>query len=151
MSGGDDYAVKVWDLSTGHCLATLHGHNACVNSVVFSSDGLYITSVDDLGMRRTWTAPHDFPLALNTSEHPLLPAAPIFRFDQESGWILGQQTVEETPQQLFWLIPQCQPQGHIWTGGYKVMFKTKHGHWQVLDFKGHDWLAKAPIVEVIHG
>ncbi len=37
-SGGTDHSVKLWDLDSGQCVRTLHGHTNWVRSVAFSRD-----------------------------------------------------------------------------------------------------------------
>jgi WD40 repeat protein len=39
VSGSDDRTVRVWDLSSGQCRATLQGHTDWVISVALSADG----------------------------------------------------------------------------------------------------------------
>jgi hypothetical protein len=41
-SGSDDTTVKIWDLETGECQATLEGHTEMVNSVAITPDGTRI-------------------------------------------------------------------------------------------------------------
>jgi WD40 repeat protein len=43
-SGSDDKTVRLWDVKTGECLATLHSHTSGVFSVSFSPDGLFLVS-----------------------------------------------------------------------------------------------------------
>ena len=38
VSGGVDRTIKMWDLFSGRCLATLRGHESWVSSVSFSAD-----------------------------------------------------------------------------------------------------------------
>lgn len=132
-SGSNDNTIRVWDAHSGTELAVIC-HNSPVLSVAFSSDGRYITSVDARDRVCTWSAPHDFPLDVNPSSHPLPPAAPIFTFDSNSGYIYGRRDVQSPPERLFWVIPQLRPQGRIWTCGHKVMLKAKSGVTTVLNF-----------------
>jgi WD40 repeat protein len=43
-SGGDDRVIKVWDVQTGECLRTLHGHENWIQAIAFSPDGTCIAS-----------------------------------------------------------------------------------------------------------
>ena len=43
-SGSDDKTVKIWDLESGECWATLEGHTDNVNSVAITADGKRILS-----------------------------------------------------------------------------------------------------------
>jgi GTPase SAR1 family protein len=49
VSGSDDKVVKIWDLETGECRATLKGHSGEVKSVAISPDGqtIFSGSVDN--------------------------------------------------------------------------------------------------------
>jgi WD40 repeat protein/serine/threonine protein kinase len=46
--------VKVWELATGHCLATLTGHGASIQSVAFSPDGHWLATGAADGTVRLW-------------------------------------------------------------------------------------------------
>jgi WD40 repeat protein len=52
--GGTDGTVKVWDTATRTSLATLEGHTARVNAVVFSSDGTLLATGGDEGVIKIW-------------------------------------------------------------------------------------------------
>ncbi|KAJ7711411.1 WD40 repeat-like protein [Mycena olivaceomarginata] len=54
ISGSDDRAIRIWDVSTGKQLQQLDGHNDGVNSVAFSSDGLHAISGSDDRAIRIW-------------------------------------------------------------------------------------------------
>ncbi|KAK6500755.1 hypothetical protein TWF506_003518 [Arthrobotrys conoides] len=43
-SGSGDRTIKLWDTTTGTCIATLEGHSGSISSVVFSSDGKQLIS-----------------------------------------------------------------------------------------------------------
>jgi WD40 repeat protein len=43
-SGGDDDAVKLWDLETGDAIATLRGHSSGIYAIAFSPDGRFLAS-----------------------------------------------------------------------------------------------------------
>lgn len=143
VSGSDDETVRVWEVHTGQEVTRLTRHSMPVTSVSFSSDGSYITSVDTYSNVHAWIAPEDFPLDNGTSEHVLLPATPIFKFDAESGWISRQRDPQDTPERVFYIIPQLQPAKsnwreppRIWTRGHKVMFQAESGAVTIINFSG---------------
>lgn len=55
-SGSDDKTVKIWDLETGQCRATLKGHTDRVNSVAITPDGKRILSGSNDKSVRVWDA-----------------------------------------------------------------------------------------------
>ncbi|MCK4414438.1 MAG: TIR domain-containing protein [Candidatus Eisenbacteria sp.] len=55
-SGSDDKTVRVWDLETGECRATMEGHTAAVWSVAITSDGTQIISGARDDSFRMWDA-----------------------------------------------------------------------------------------------
>jgi WD40 repeat protein/uncharacterized protein YjbI with pentapeptide repeats len=55
-SGGDDRAVRVWELASGRQTATLLGHTGWVWSVAFSPDGTTLATGDDYTVR-LWELP----------------------------------------------------------------------------------------------
>ena len=44
MSASYDNTLKVWDVATGKCVATLEGHSGTVMSVAISPDGRRVVS-----------------------------------------------------------------------------------------------------------
>jgi len=55
-TGSEDKTVKIWDLETGACRATLKGHAGEVNSVAVTPDGKRILSASDDTSVRVWDA-----------------------------------------------------------------------------------------------
>jgi WD40 repeat protein/GTPase SAR1 family protein/DNA-directed RNA polymerase subunit RPC12/RpoP len=55
-SGSTDQTVKIWDLETGECRATLEGHSAEVTCVAITPDGKRILSGGNDGFIRYWDA-----------------------------------------------------------------------------------------------
>jgi WD40 repeat protein len=55
-SGSDDETVKIWDLETGQCRATLEGHTDQVRSVAITPDGKRILSGSFDTSVRVWDA-----------------------------------------------------------------------------------------------
>lgn len=43
-SGGDDKALKVWDLNSGKCIQNLQTHSSWIWKLRFSPDGMYLGS-----------------------------------------------------------------------------------------------------------
>ncbi|HLK55897.1 MAG TPA: TIR domain-containing protein, partial [Chthonomonadaceae bacterium] len=54
VSGSYDNTVRVWDLQTGRCIATLKGHTGTVYGVALSSDGLRVVSGSYDNTVRVW-------------------------------------------------------------------------------------------------
>ena len=54
-TGSVDKTVRVWNVQTGECTSTLHGHTEEVTCVAF--DGNTIVSGSDDGTVRVWRAP----------------------------------------------------------------------------------------------
>lgn len=56
ISGSGDFAARVWETSTGHCMATLVGHSNSVLSLSLSlsEDGTFIVSGSRDGASRLW-------------------------------------------------------------------------------------------------
>eukprot|EP01043_Picozoa_sp_COSAG02_P000954 COSAG02_NODE_19_length_53976_cov_37.338512_36_plen_78_part_00 len=50
----DSVAVKIWDVSTGECVATLQGHSDDVNSVSFDPSGDRLASGSWNNSVKTW-------------------------------------------------------------------------------------------------
>jgi WD40 repeat protein len=55
ISSSTDKAVKVWDVPSGKCKATLEGHAATVTAVALTADGSKIISVSHDETIRVWT------------------------------------------------------------------------------------------------
>ena len=55
-SGSDDKTVKIWDLESGECRATLVGHTNLVRSVAITPDGKLILSGSSDDTLRVWDA-----------------------------------------------------------------------------------------------
>jgi WD40 repeat protein len=53
-SGSSDGTIKLWDVATGDCIATLAGHNTWVMSVDFSFDGKILVSGDGNAAIKLW-------------------------------------------------------------------------------------------------
>jgi WD40 repeat protein len=49
-----DNTVRVWDVASGQCTATLEGHTASVYSVALTSDGTRAVSGSDDNTVRVW-------------------------------------------------------------------------------------------------
>src|SRR5262249_57304655 len=54
-SGGDDNAIKLWDIASGRPLATLAGHQGTVTSVAFAPSGDRLASGSLDGTVRIWS------------------------------------------------------------------------------------------------
>jgi WD40 repeat protein len=55
-SGSNDETVKIWDLETGECRATLKGHTGAVFSMVLTPDGRRVLSGSTDKSVRVWDA-----------------------------------------------------------------------------------------------
>ena len=53
-TGGVDGAVRIWDMPTGHLLATYWGHAPSVKALAWSADQQYLVSGDTTGQIRRW-------------------------------------------------------------------------------------------------
>lgn len=68
VSGGDDYKIKVWSLTTRRCLFTLNGHLDYVRTVFFHVELPWIVSSSDDQTIRIWNWQNRQLSMLNT--HP---------------------------------------------------------------------------------
>lgn len=57
VSGSEDNTIKLWDLNTGECLATLAGHEAGVRAVAISPDGQLLVSGSADNTIKLWQLP----------------------------------------------------------------------------------------------
>ncbi|KAI5637256.1 WD domain, g-beta repeat domain-containing protein [Phthorimaea operculella] len=57
-SGSRDKAVKIWDVSTGQCLATLVGHDNWVRGLAWHPGGRYLLTASDDKTLRVWDVAH---------------------------------------------------------------------------------------------
>ncbi|HEX2687221.1 MAG TPA: hypothetical protein VHN14_11410, partial [Kofleriaceae bacterium] len=54
VSASYDHTLKVWDLASGHALATLQGHAGGVRGCAVTPDGLRVVSVSDDKTLKLW-------------------------------------------------------------------------------------------------
>ncbi|XP_039752945.1 lissencephaly-1 homolog [Pararge aegeria] len=57
-SGSRDKSVKIWDVSTGQCLATLVGHDNWVRGAVWHPGGRFLLTASDDKTLRVWDVAH---------------------------------------------------------------------------------------------
>ena len=57
VSGGYYGELKVWDVATGECVATLKGHSDRVNGVAISPDGRRVVSGSNDRTLKLWGLP----------------------------------------------------------------------------------------------
>lgn len=55
VTASSDKTARLWDVATGHLVATLHGHGDAIGSAVYSPDGSRILTTED-NMARIWDA-----------------------------------------------------------------------------------------------
>ena len=54
VSGSNDKTLKVWDVATGKCVATLEGHSSDVYCVAVFPDGRRVVSGSDDKTLKVW-------------------------------------------------------------------------------------------------
>lgn len=54
VSASRDKTLKIWDVTTGYCIKTLHGHTDWVRDVCPSADGRFLVSTGDDMTARLW-------------------------------------------------------------------------------------------------
>ena len=54
VSCSDDKTIKVWDLDTGKCLATIKGHTKGIGGIAATFDGSRVLSASDDGTLKLW-------------------------------------------------------------------------------------------------
>ena len=54
VSGSSDNTLKVWDVATGQCVATLEGHSKDVWCVAMFPDGRRVVSASDDKTLKVW-------------------------------------------------------------------------------------------------
>ncbi len=64
-SGSEDHAVKIWDLETGECRATLEGHWHEVSSVAITPDGKWVLSGSKDHSIRVWDVTNRLKLTVS--------------------------------------------------------------------------------------
>lgn len=76
-SGSEDNTIKLWDLNTGECLATLEGHEAGVRAIAISPDGQLLVSGSADNTIKLWQLP-------SVENEPICPD-PIYTLTGHSG------------------------------------------------------------------
>jgi len=54
LAGDSQNNLKIWDVATQKCIATLRGHNAPVIAVAWSKDGSRLASADAAHQLKIW-------------------------------------------------------------------------------------------------
>jgi len=57
-SGSRDKSIKIWDATTGQCLATLLGHDNWIRGIAWHPGGKYLLSASDDKSLRVWDIAH---------------------------------------------------------------------------------------------
>jgi GTPase SAR1 family protein/DNA-directed RNA polymerase subunit RPC12/RpoP len=79
-SGSFDDTVKIWDIETGNCQATLEGHRKDINCVAFAPNGERLLSSSDDCTIRIWAFPSGrLESVLEGHQDPVHPVIPIAR------------------------------------------------------------------------
>ncbi len=65
LSGSEDRTVKLWQLTSGRCLATLEGHAGTVHSLCLAGNGRQVLSASADATLAQWTIPDDQVRALH--------------------------------------------------------------------------------------
>ena len=79
VSGSEDNSIKLWDLATGECLATLEEHEAAVKSLAITPDGQLLVSGSADNTIKLWQLPD------NASES--ICADPIYTLTGHTDWV----------------------------------------------------------------
>jgi len=76
-SASQDKTLKLWDVATGACTATLSGHGLWVTSCAWSPDGRVLASASKDKTLKLWdTSTHTAPAAVLHPPPPPPPAPP---------------------------------------------------------------------------
>jgi len=82
-SGSHDRTLKIWDIETGNCHATLEGHSYDVNCVAVTPDGKRLLSSSDDHTIRIWAFPSGrLERVLKGHETGVWPVVPIAKGEQ---------------------------------------------------------------------
>jgi WD40 repeat protein len=146
--GGDgDSTVRVWDIKSGSLVgAPLEGHAKRVTAVSFSSDGSRVISGSDDGTTRAWdTNTGKYASVMHQRHETSSPSAgysTIFRFDENTGWLLLVNASNTMPIRLCWIPNDIRP-GRSGFVSYKskVAMGSNKGIVTILDFSSHQHAA----------
>ena len=128
LSGSTDMCARIWDVSTGACLAVLggmQGHRSGLLSVSWRFDGTRVATGSFDRSVRVWDIPQDLQQRVAKTKHPLLLHYPSYTTSwHPSAWkcAVGGDMVVRTSEgpHLRWAAPHTDHRCELEYFGYGV-------------------------------
>ena len=54
FSGGQDYKLKQWEITSGNLIRTFEGHDKNINTIIFSSNEQYVLTASSDNTAKMW-------------------------------------------------------------------------------------------------